>query len=361
MIANFPFEVSASVVPLGKRKHVAVRMRSQTYVEVREASGDEAPLVAWFGPTHDYHVALRSFEGRLYEPVVQDRDHVTGTTRPELGRYERPSETGGALRKGADLAGEVALVSAAGVEAFLARGARGFEWGSDACDQGLPLLADYQAKEIVSPEAALAASIQQAMGDLLLIDGVCYRRTECPCYQVDMELNRISVTRMRAGTFGPLAGCYRVDRYEDAVEAWREILVRQKRWTDSAERQWRSDRSGMYELPPVPEVVRPDLLPDNEREYIVKGVANRVVSHLRQTGGGWHRGPRLAQYPRDVILAYGALRDALATGEIEGMLDAIADMVPTMRSHGTLSLQQREMEFLLERLQHEDLAAELAL
>lgn len=358
MIVKFPFQFSASVVPHGKRKGIPTDLRSHVYVEVRETTGEDAPIVVWFSRNRDVHVAYRHFEGAFYEPVIQDREYHSGTSRKGRPRYDR-ADPASAVRTADDFDDEIATLSRKGVEDALSRGARGFDSDSEACDMDLPEIESFDAKEISAPNEAIAANLQASFAAILVVDGVCYRRTHCPAYRVETDVGRIEPASMDPRHFGSKCGVYRVDRYEDAISAWRESLIERGRWTESAERAWNDGRD-IYELPHPPDVLRPDLLPDDERRFVVLGTAEDVLGSLRQNDrSGWRSGPRVAHYPRDVIMAFGGLRDAVDGGDETEVLDALSVMGEAVRPHGTLSRIENQVDFLLKRVRAEDAGIEV--
>lgn len=351
MIVNVPFAYDAQVVYQGKRSVESVTLTAETPCLVQSTAAESAPIAAWFSLSRDAHFAIRSFEGKLYRPVVQDEDHVTRCTRHGFGSLPRPVDESGAVRRTPDPIYDIALASSEALASRLSKGM--LRLNSDQPEQrDYARLEDLPIRRVeMSHREAVAENVQKFVSQYLVIDDVVYRSTPCPIYWVDFVGNgKVTPTFAGSAVYGGGSGIYGIESHEEALEAFRGYLVSRNRWDDRSEEAW-STKSEWFDIPLPPEIIRPELLDMDVMGHALDCTVANVIRRMSDPSVRWGE-TRLAGLPKEAVMAYGVFRDAAKALDVTGpepVLVALAELKPTLSPHGTLSDIEDDIGALLAR------------
>lgn len=341
MIVSVPFRYAAQVVYAGKRTVEGVKLSSETSCKVRETEAAEAPIAAWYPVSRHASYAIRSFDGALYKPTVQDLDHLTGLTMYQQGGRPTPKDQSGAVRIAPRAHGKVALVSTQALTDKLKDGDFVFEPGRQR-EPVMARLEDLHLRRVDhSSHEAVAAQVQELVSRFLVVDDVVYQRCGVPIYNIDfIGHGRFSPTYMGLGVYGGGGGVFSIREYAAASELYAGYL--------SARGGGSSEFSP---IAPAPEILLPDAFPAEVDDYALEctvGTVLRRFSNVSDRGGR----ARLSTLPKELVMAFGELRDAHSRIGSEGrdpVLDALAAFMPTLSPHGTLSDMEADIGRLLGR------------
>lgn len=388
MILQVPFAYKAFLVCGRRRKADEVTLLGSVPCEVREATSEQAPVVMWWGESGALQDCVRHLDGRLYAPVLQpEHDGFRGRAIS----YRVPSRAGAARRwapvpdgaaadpeaedpedldevEGRSLDalpdgsppdigyGRRHLVDAGDFAEGLAKGEALVDARRGSLEREAPratheVTADGMVRRIGDPgpgeplrhvkssaEAAVGSELGRMTGGLLSVDGVLFQEVSRPVYVLRAyssgrpEMHRSFLKDAdRSSRFEHV---FLAERYEAFVDLHRQL------WCEgNPGREYREDGYGHL---PAPEILRPDLLPETDQNDIqVRSVASGILQDLSRYENGYHGGfsggPRVAGYPRDVILSFGRLRDALkADAPLADVVDAMARLGQACDPHGTL-------------------------
>lgn len=323
MIVTVPFAYSVDVVPKGKRKPIDMHLMSSVTVDVPVVSGEEAPVVMrWHRPgesgSEDANppIEYRRVGDAQFVPVFDT--HAREPDR-QIG-FDEMIENAGHGRPGR------ANPLFAGEE-FGYREAQGVE-------------ADYPGAAFSnSKEAEVAAEIRASAADLVSVDGAIFRRaTDAePVYELHPfgwydraageHRHSCYVKTKRIGSI-PVAERdvrkhYRVDQLSEVLGAAEAAGVDIPGWDpDRPETFRRAIQEPVEILDPTALAYRPDQGPQ------LLAYAQGQVARDKD---------EIADAPRDQMMAYADLRDALKAGlaadGICGLLEAYAAAMQPRRDN----------------------------
>jgi len=347
MILHVPVPYKALVVPPRKRDWVAVDLCEPVALELREATGEEAPVVLWW--PDDRHpglqVAVRCHEGALYRPYQWSHHSAPkggGCAHPDgtAARRVNPDVDGDALEDPYDWKDLPPLGAEAFAERLVAGTAMPGKAPSEKAPSAIRTLSDVPARRVESNGYEGAVSTwREHMAGLLSVDGIMYARAPAPVYVVTVE--RWGVPELRAGWDD--AHGHRPDRAypptdRDAAEARLRATMR----VDGPE----------HRMPPPVRLLRADLLPRfDHAEHVLAPAVALILDAMEARGqGSRYEPPKALAYGRELAMAYAGLRDAARTGagpgEVHHHLGAFAE---ACYPHGTLSDLREVAVNLLDR------------
>ena len=394
MILEVPFVYTALAILGRKRNPDKVILRASVACQVREATAAQAPAVLWWQGKH-YHPqdCLRWYDGRLYAPMQQPEERLgrlasTGLEAPAdasaarrwnpAGRPDDSEEADDEFGKPLDASGEGdapelppgcrQLVSTASFAAALAKGTArisGLTASSEAASEpeheltADGMLARRNSREppqplrrfASSPLETLRANISAGTARLLDVDGVLFAEVARPVYKLrTYHVSRPELHRGFADARPDLhLHVFAAENHAQMLDLQRELWTKGNPGQDFPEGGY-----FMAEIP-APDIVRPDLLPAfDQTENLVNQGARAILDHLASRAhdnwGGNGPGPIVSRYPRDVILGFGLLRDALAAAAPAAeIVDHMARLGEACRPHGTLSAVQAQAEIACAR------------
>jgi hypothetical protein len=387
MILQVPFAYKAFLVCGRRRNPDEVTLLGSAPCEVRETTAERAPVVMWWGDAGALQDCIRHHEGRLYAPVLQP-EHDGFRGRPLA--FRTPAHAGTARRwaplreedavdpdgceddededlgRSLDAApdgsppdlgyGRRHLVDAAGFAEALAEGVAWVDDRQVGKEKSPPkptheITPDGMVRRIGDPgpgeplrrvkssaEEAERSGFGRMAGALLSVDGVLFQEVSRPVYVLRSyssarpEMHRSFLKDADRGS--RYEHVFLAERHEEFVELHREL------WSKgNPGREY--DAYGYGSLP-APEILRPDLLPEADQNDIqVRAVAAGVIQDLSRYENGYRSGfsggPRVSGYPRDVIISFGRLRDALGSeASLADIVDAMGRLAQACEPHGTL-------------------------
>jgi hypothetical protein len=278
-------------------------------VEIPEATPEEAPVVLWWRPPHHgdawassgVQTVVRHYGGRFYAPLIGRMARDNGEAE---GRV-----LASCMRSVGDEEPLPPVLSAAGFARALAERVA-FNPGRDETAPDKTLDEDGAVTGVESScRAAVEGNLRRSCASYLIVEGVAHVPVGMPVLEVDDQPQPHIKTAYAEGGFLRPDRCYCLPRHADAVTTLESA---------AQSRRKAAVRS------PDPDVLRPDLLFFDDREWMLRATARAVLAYYSRSPAD---GPSpVADFPRGLLVAYAALRDAHAGGAEPTAADA-ADLL----------------------------------
>jgi len=353
-IIKIPFTFSTDVKLARSRQAKRLTLLTETEVLVEEIAAADAPVALWWTCPQiaaNYQVAVRSFNGALWHPVIYGEDENVAAPPAEgfLRQVvlESPPDDNVTERYGAHkVLNHPTLLSKAAFLAVLAesRNLSNFQRirlnapaEPDWRDANVQRLNELSIKEIDNtPLKEQCAAIAKFAEGIALIDGVAHRRIAQPLIAMTM------------GVYPNLEFTF-ADSWESEPELLHQINEFD---TVAAKIEELADWRNIRENVAAPEIVRPDLLDlDDPLKSATKRTAERVVSDQEGiNNAGYERTSVISRHSLDVILAWMNVRDAVAANApTQELLDKLKAFRTAADGVGMLMNLSEKIDRLLER------------
>lgn len=335
MIIEASVAFSGRYKPRRARNWTPVELRSTTPARLDEICAEDAPIVLWYSPpqtTAAIQVAIRSYEGRLYQPLTEGayrsadlvpfvEGSVRGVNNPADKDRNKPHVIDAERLVSLLAAGSPRVLNASLMYGQAHKGVMPRELDAAEID--------------LAEEARAKAGVMRLVRSFLLIDGIPYSVVELPLLTIDS--NRKIATRHRDGLFN-------VDSYE-LGDIERLLAVA-------------GDKEVIWDTSP-PEILRPDLLPvvDHPLEADIAEVVRRIL--IGPTTG--LDPANLGRESLETTLAWLSLRDGkkegVPAGELLPRLERLANAASPLLMKPIVERARSIIARANTLRAHEDLAA----
>lgn len=325
----------------GRRKSDSYALSEVLPMEVAEATVELAPIAYWWhaaalrevyrvGEAINGKIAVRSFDGKLYQPLIS-RDAAVPSTNADGAFFRGPKSAMAAAR----------MVSAANLRDMASRGAPVHGHGkvtfnsANRDDVALGIVAELES----STRESNIARYSKHYSNFLIIDGIVHVSMESPV--IDLDLGHFHSFKLNPRDFdhpNP-QWVYCISRFEDAKKLFKQ--------------HQRSYETVNWKLL-TPEIEDPAAIDFDEASFILRLASKSVIKSMRGDNGS-SRAPYVSNEPIETMVAFGELRDALEGDSDVLVHEKFTSLVELIQNEGLYLDSSRNAIAVIERLEREDL------